>query len=81
MALKINTIISLEDGQRYVLLSRVEYDGAVYFLSMGVDEEKEIIPSRVAILEEITEGGDIYVEPVTDPELVIYLTPVLKALI
>ena len=81
MALNIDTIICLEDGAQYVLLSRIEYEGAAYFLAMGVDEKKEIIPHKVAILEEITEDGQTYVEPVTNPELVVYLTPLLKAFI
>ena len=81
MGLKVNTIISLDDGEQYVLLSTVEYEEAAYFLAMGVDEKKDVIPSRVAILEEILEDDEVYVEPVTDPELVIYLTPLLKALI
>ena len=52
--------------------------------AMGVDEEKEVIPEKVAILEEIIEEEDgedaIYVDRVTDPEQVIILTGILKPL-
>ena len=83
MGLKINTIIHLEDDEKYVLLSETEYEGNRYFLAMGVDDEKEVIPQKVAILEEeieFTNDGeeDIYVERVTDPELVVILTGILK---
>ena len=83
MGLKINTIIHLEDEEKYVLLSKTEYEGSRYFLAMGVDDEKEVIPQKVAILEEQTEYGDggeeeIYVDRVTDPELVVLLTGILK---
>lgn len=83
MGLKINTIIHLEDDEKFVLLSETEYEGSRYFLAMGVDGEKEIIPQKVAILEEQTESGDsgeeeIYVERVTDPDLVVILTGTLK---
>ena len=84
MGLKINTIIHLEDEEKYVLLSKTEYEGSRYFLAMGVDDEKEVIPQKVAILEEQTEYGDggneeIYVDRVTDPELVVLLTGILKS--
>ncbi|MBQ2412320.1 MAG: hypothetical protein II313_02730 [Anaerotignum sp.] len=83
MGLKINTIIHLEDDEKYVLLSETEYEGSRYFLAMGVDDEKEVIPQKVAILEEQTEYADsgeeeIYVDRVTDPDLVVILTGILK---
>ena len=83
MGLKINTIIHLEDDEKFVLLSETEYDGSRYFLAMGVDDEKEVIPQKVAILEEQPECGDggeeeIYVDRVTDPDLVVLLTGILK---
>ncbi len=86
MSLSINTIIHLEDEEKFVLLSETEYGGGHYFLVMGVDDEKEVIPQKVAILEEQTEYGDggeeeIYVDRVTDPELVVLLTGILKPLV
>ena len=86
MGLKINTIIHLEDDERFVLLSETEYDGSHYFLAMGVDENKDVIPQKAAILEEEIEYGEngeeeIYVDRVTDPQLVITLTGILKQLI
>jgi hypothetical protein len=55
------------------------YGGTKYFLVMGVDENKDVIPSNVAIIEEIIEGNETYVERVKDPELVIILTRILKS--
>ena len=85
MKLTTNTIIHLEDEEKFVLLSETEYDGGHYFLAMGVDEEKDVIPEKVAILEEIIEEEDgeeaIYVDRVTDPELVVILSGILKSLI
>ena len=83
MGLKMNTIIHLEDDEKFVLLSETEYEGGHYFLAMGVDENKDVIPQKVAILEEEVEFSDdgeeeIYVDRVTDPQLVMHLTKVLK---
>ena len=85
MSLNINTIIHLEDEEKYVLLTETEYKDGRYFLAMGVDDKKEIIPHKVAILEEEIEFNsdgteEIYVDRVTDPELVVTLTGILKPL-
>ena len=79
MGLRTNTIISLENKEKYVVLNETMYGGTKYFLVMGVDENKDVIPSNVAIIEEIIEGADTYVERVKDPELIIILTRILKS--
>ena len=79
MGLKTNTIISLENNERYVVLNETVYGGVKYFLVMGVDEKKDVIPTNVAIIEEIIDGPDTYVERVKDPELIIILTRILKS--
>jgi len=79
MSLKPNTIISLENDERYVVLNETIYGGVKYFLVMGVDEKKDVIPTNVAIVEEIIDGNDTYVDRVRDPELIIILTRILKS--
>ncbi|MBR4693791.1 MAG: hypothetical protein IKP07_03165 [Bacilli bacterium] len=79
MALKTNTIISLENDEKYVVLNETMYGGVKYFLVMGVDDNKDIVPSNVAIVEEIIDGQDTYVDRVRDPELIIILTRILKS--
>ena len=79
MALKTNTIISLENDEKYVVLNETMYGGVKYFLVMGIDENKNVIPTNVAIVEEIIDGQDVYVDRVKDPELIIILTRILKS--
>ena len=79
MGLKTNTIISLENNEKYVVLNETMYGGVKYFLVMGVDENKDIISTNVAIVEEIIDGQDTYVDRVKDPELIIILTRILKS--
>lgn len=79
MGLKTNTIITLENEEKYVVLNETIYGGVKYFLVMGVDEKRDIIPSNVAIIEEIIDGKDVYVNRVKDPELIIILTRILKS--
>jgi len=79
MQIKVNSIITLENNVRYVVLNETENQGKKYFLVMEIDENKEVIPANVAILEAISDGLTTYVEKVTDSELIISLTKQLKA--
>ena len=79
MGLKTNTIITLENNEKYVVLNETMYGGTKYFLVMGIDEKLEMVPNKVKIWEEILDGTDIYVDAVTDTKLISILTRVLKA--
>lgn len=78
MGLKLNTIITLESTEQFVLISDTVYGGVKYFLAMGVDSKNEIVPTKVVIVEEIINGEDLYIDKVTDPEMIIILTRILK---
>ena len=79
MGLKLNTIITLENQEKYILLNETLYGGIKYFLVMGLDANKDIIPSKVKIIEEVIKGNELFVKTVKDPELIIILTRILKA--
>lgn len=79
MGLSTNTIIVLENKERYIILNQTMYTGKKYFLAMGIDENKELITSKVVILEEIVSGLDLFVEKVTDQEIIKTLTRLFKA--
>ena len=79
MGLKTNTIITLENNEKYVVLNETMYGGTKYFLVMGIDEKLEMVPNKGKILEEILDGTDIYVDAVTDTNLISILTRLLKA--
>lgn len=80
MRIKVNSIITLENRDQYVVLNQTNYQGKQYFLVMGLDERREVIPSNVAIFEEIFDGiATTYVEKVNDSNLMLILTQELKA--
>ncbi len=79
MTLKPNSIITVENGKRYVLLNETYYEEEQYFLAMELNEKKEVITSNVAIFKGIKEKKDIYVEKVNNPELIVAITEQLKA--
>ena len=79
MGLKINYIIVLENGEQYIVLKEAMYYGKKYFLAMGLDEDREVISSKVVILEEHVSGFDTYVSKVVDGDLITVLTRMFKA--
>lgn len=79
MGLKTNTIIGLENNEKYVLLNSTEYENKNYFLAMGVNENGDVIPNKVAILEEVIDHEDVYITIVKDPDMIVRLTRILKS--
>lgn len=78
MGLSINTIITLENNEKFIVLSETFYEGSKYFMVMGIDENKEIIPNKVSIFKEMVEGIDTYIIKISDPELISKLTDILR---
>ena len=79
MGLKINTIIVLENKEQYIVLKEAMIHGKKYFLAMGLNEAREVIASKVVILEEYVSGFDTYVSRVVDEKLITVLTRMFKA--
>ncbi len=76
--MKCNNIITLENNEKYLTLNEVTYTESRYFLVMGVDEEKNIIPGKVNIFKEINKDNEIYIEIIKDSDLIMELTKRLK---
>ncbi len=78
MGLTVNTIITLENNEKYIVLNETFYQGSKYFMVMGVDAEKQILPNNVAIFKELIEGLDTYIVKVEDSDLKNELAKELK---
>lgn len=79
MGLEVNTIITLEDNKKYVVLSETIYEGKKYFLTASIKEDNTTDTSDVAVFQEELEGLDIYVRKVVDSDLMLKLKDLLKA--
>lgn len=78
MGLTENTIITLENNEKYVVLNETFYDGSKYFMVMGIDSNRQVLPDKVAIFKELIEGLDTYIVKIEDVELKANLTKILK---
>lgn len=76
--IRTNTIITLENKERYLVLNETNYQDNHYFLVMGMDANKEVISSKVAIFKE-HKKDDIYIEKIEDSNLIMELTKQMKS--
>ncbi|MBO4245224.1 MAG: hypothetical protein J5892_00585 [Bacilli bacterium] len=76
--LKTNTIIKLKNNDSYVILNEVNFENEPYFLVMGVDEKKDVIPSKVLIIKEVTKGDKTFIKIIADQDTIIKVTKKLK---
>ncbi len=79
MKIQTNSIITLSNNEKYMVLNEATYEDNHYYLVMGVDANQEIISSKVAIFKEEDENNEIYVSKVSDSKLIIELTKLLKS--
>ncbi len=78
MGLSVNTIITLENNEQYVVLNESLYDGSKYFMVMGMDNNKDIIPTKVKIVKEEVVGLDTFIIIIKDTKMIAKLTKILK---
>ncbi len=78
MGLEINTIITLEDNKKYLVLNETIYEGKKYFLTASITEDNKNSNEEVAVFQEELEGLDIYVRKVIDQNLMLKLKDLLK---
>lgn len=76
--LKVNTIIKLINNDSYVILNEVLVEEEKYFLVMGVDDNKDVIPSKVLIIKEVNTNNKTYIKIIEDQETIIKVTKKLK---
>ncbi len=79
MGLKTNSIIVLENKEEYIVLNEAMYHGKKYFLAMGLNQNREVDPKNVIILEEYVSGFETYVTKVIDSDAIAVLTRMFKA--
>lgn len=72
MGLEINTIITLENNEKYQIINENLYNGKKYFLANNINSNTE------TIFEEELEGLDIYVREVLDKEMYGSIISLLK---
>lgn len=64
--MKIDTIITLKNDKKYLLLLESELDLEGYFLAVQLDDKNEPT-SNYAVLEEVKKDNRMFVKKIDDP--------------
>lgn len=78
MKIELNSIIKLNNNEKFIVLNYLKEDGRDYYLTMGVKENEEIDSSKVVIIEELKDDEGFYIEKVIDSELLLKLTKLFR---
>ncbi len=64
--MKIDTVITLKDNRKYLLLLESDLDLEGYFLAVQLDEKEEPM-NTYAVLQDIEKDGKHFVKKIEDP--------------
>ena len=71
MSLEKDTIITLENKEKYVIENITSYGGIKYALAKSEDEKSEII------FEEVLENNELFIKKINDQDLIDILMKIL----
>lgn len=78
MTNKINHILTMEDGMKFLVISQVVYNNKnYYFVARITDDERDIV-GEYRIVEEQVDGEDTYLSTVTDTDMIRTLAEYLQ---
>lgn len=75
---KINHILTLADGVKYLVINQAIYRDKNYYFVAGVTADEQDITGEYRIVEEQKNGDTIYLSTVTDSEVIHKLAEYLE---
>lgn len=78
MTNKINHILTLDDGLKFLVINQVIYRNTNYYFVARITDDESDITGEYRIVEEIKKGEDIYLSTVKDAETVRTLAEYLE---
>lgn len=66
---RINQIITLENGKKFMILHQAIYNNVNYFVCSGVDEAETDLSDDFYLFEEVKKGDDSYLKIVEDANM------------
>ncbi len=73
--MKVDTLVTLSNGEKFVLLDETTQNDNKYFLATLVDENGNYTTESTIFIENISDG-DSYLKKVEDPEVFKYILSV-----
>lgn len=75
---RINKIMTLKDGKKYIILNQAIYKEKNYFFVVGVSENGEDVTEEFRIIEEVEKDGKKFIRDVKDEKMIQLLSRYLK---
>ena len=70
---KVNKIIKLETGMKYVVLKQAVYKNETYYIAVKLDKDENPISTEISFFHEVMFDNKPKVEEITDTDLIKYL--------
>jgi len=75
---RINKVITLKNGKKYVVLNQAIYKESNYFFVVGLKEDESDLTDEFRIVEEVNKDGKKFIKGVHDQALINLLAKYLK---
>lgn len=75
---KINKIMHLKNGAKYLILNQAIYQGKNYYFAVRVSDDEEDIIDEFQMLSEEVRDGKMYISTVKDPDTLKLLVEYLE---
>lgn len=78
MTNKINHILTMEDGMKFLVVNQVVYNNKNYYFVARITDDESDIVGEYRIVEEQVDGEDTYLSTVTDTDMIRTLAEYLQ---
>jgi len=75
---RINKIMTLKDGKKYIVLNQAIYKEINYFFVVGVTSDGQDVTDEFRIVEEVQKDGKRYIRDVKDKKMIQLLSKYLQ---
>ena len=75
---RINQVVQLDDGNKYVILKQVVYKNDSYYIAVKLDENNNPLSDEISFFHQIEINGQLKFEEVTNNDLMQYLYNYMK---
>ena len=66
---RINSVLELTNGEKYVVINQAIYQGRNYFLVGKVTDDEEDLTGEIKVVEEVTQDNTMGIRIVKDEKL------------
>lgn len=78
---RINKIMTLNDGKKYIVLNQAIYKETNYFFVVRITEDESDVTDEFRIIEEVLKDGKRYIRNVEDQKMIGLLSKYLRPVI